>query len=157
MVLYSYLKSLFANEDVEITPSKTTNNNHEFIITSRATSRSNLAANTFPSRHSLASDYKKERPQRQSRPHRPRRPKQPTLVDKETQTSGNEDEEENESYQDQSQTSLAPRSYPSMGTSHLLLRTQASGSTNESIDSKPIPSKYYTKSKKSKGVFYFSS
>ncbi|CAF0880982.1 unnamed protein product [Adineta ricciae] len=133
--LENYLKSLFADEDVQIVPSKTTNNGHEFIITSRATSRSNLAANTFPSRYSLGNDHKKERSRRKPRPHRP---KEPTLVDKETQTSANEDDEE-VTYQDQSQASLAPKSYPSMGTSHLLLRTQISPSANESIDSKPIP------------------
>ena len=138
---------------MQIVPSKTTNNSHEFIITSRATSRSNLAANTIPSRYSLASDHKKERPRRQPRP---RRPKQPTLVNRETQTSANEDDEE-VTYQDQLQTSSAPKTYPSMGTSHLLLRTQVSPPTSESIDSKPISSKYYTKSYESKGVFYLSS
>ncbi|UJR32032.1 hypothetical protein I4U23_019500 [Adineta vaga] len=143
--LESYLKSLFANENVQITPAKSSNNN-EFFITSKTPGTSNSISNTFPSRNLPTNDYIQEHQtqqphsQRGRRPRRPRHPKQVLLVTKETQTSANEDDDDIVQH-DQSQISSQRQypSYPSMGTSQRILRSQASSSPNELLESKVIP------------------
>ncbi|CAF1027940.1 unnamed protein product [Adineta steineri] len=140
--LESYLKSLFANENIQISPSAT--NNNEFLLTSNRHSASSKDSHSLPSRHLNTDNYKQEshRPHHHHH-HRRRRqhhPKQPVLVTKETQTSANEDEDEDDNIQ-QSSHSSGFRQYPShptMGTSQRILRTHAS---NGSPESKPSSSK----------------
>ncbi|CAF3817290.1 unnamed protein product [Rotaria magnacalcarata] len=109
--LESYIRTLFANEDIQLIPSL---NRNEFIVQSNPTPKSSMQFNVLPSRSSHSDGHKQQHHHHQRRKARPK-----SLVTKETQTSMDEDE-------DTQELPLASpnRQYPSMGTSHRLLRTQ---------------------------------
>ncbi|CAF3420409.1 unnamed protein product [Rotaria socialis] len=125
--LEGYIRTLFANEDIQIIPSL---NKNEFIIQNNSTPKSSMQPNVLSSRSSHSESHKRQQQQQQQHhhhhqhqrhhhQHREARPK--ILVTKETQTSIDEDEDENI----QEPPPVSPnRPYPSMGTSHRLLRTQ---------------------------------
>lgn len=124
---FSYIKSLFTDQDIQILPGS---NNNEFIFKSDSHSKD---FNSFPTRYYQSSGQKKER-----RHHR--RSKRVTLLEtKETQTSINEDQDENITQQ-----TSPTRTYPSMGTSQRILRTQQQISNEDTTQAaKPLSSLEY--------------
>lgn len=139
MIAFSYLRSLFVNENVQIVPSKSPTRKHEYVLVSDTPEPTSVAANSLPSRrpHVDSNEKKPHSHHHHHRRRRPREPKPPVLVTKETQTSPYEDDDDVFSSEPiQTPTYRQYPSQPSMGTSQRILRTNISASNGDSIEPK---------------------
>ena len=132
------MKSLFANEDVQIIPSSRRN---EFILDTNSHTKYPGSFNPLPNRtYDLREPKKKHRHHR----HHHHRAKAALLQTKETQTSIDRDSHENvpPTLQQQSSPTRQHLSKLSMGTSHLVSRVQqqTSSDNTQSVPPNNTPS-----------------
>lgn len=149
MIEFSYIRSIFANENVQLVPSS---NMNEFILYRNHNQNQNQneipkhnsyspppppQLNSYPPPPQLNSypPYKSHSKPHKEHRHRHRHSKRKILVTKETQTSMDEDED-GYSVQEPLPTPTIPQQ-PSMGTSHRLLRTQKSSTHDHSNTNQP--------------------
>ena len=146
---FSYIKSLFANENFQILPapsSSTSPNTHEYILTSTSPQKPQMTSHSMPSIHTPPREHR-------AKPHRPRRHRAriPQAETKGTQTS-----------LDDHQTEAPPqepvpikRAQPSMGTSSRrvpIAQVNSNGSENLSHEYSPRDEHTYPERVLSEGV-----
>ena len=127
--LFSYIRSLFVGEDIQILPAS---NQNEYILKTNSNSRSEPNFHSLPLRTHHSGEPKKHH---RSHHRHHRRQKQAFLQTRETQTSINDDLDENFP---QEQVEASPSrqhhgTHPNMGKSQLILRTQQQPATNNIV------------------------
>ncbi len=128
--LFSYIRSLFVGEDIQILPAS---NQNEYILKSSSYPNSASSFHSLPVRTNHSGEPKNHH--RSHRHHHHRRPKQAVLQTRETQTSINDDRDENLPHQ-QIETSPSRQqhlTYPNMGKSQLISRTQQQPATDNTV------------------------